>query len=80
MTKELFKEIKGEHYAICANVDFYSGFVYQLLNIPESIYTPLFATSRIASWNAHRIEQIIFDKKIIRPAYKAVDGNGNVLG
>ena len=80
LTKELFKEIKGEHYAICANVDFYSGFVYQLLNIPESIYTPLFATSRIASWNAHRIEQIIFDKKIIRPAYKAVDGNGNVLG
>lgn len=79
LSKELFKEIRGEHYAICANVDFYSGFVYQLLNIPESIYTPLFATSRIASWNAHRIEQIIFDKKIIRPAYKAVDGEGNVL-
>ena len=43
------------------------------------MFTPLFATSRIASWNAHRIEQLVFDKKIIRPAYKAIDADGNLL-
>lgn len=79
ISKALFKEFRGEDFEICANVDFYSGYVYKLLNIPEMMYTPLFATSRIASWNAHRIEQIIFDKKIIRPAYKAIDVDGNLL-
>jgi citrate synthase len=79
ISKEVFKEIRGEDFEICANVDFYSGFVYKLLNIPEIMFTPLFATSRIASWNAHRIEQIVFDKKIIRPAYKAIDAEGNLL-
>ncbi len=79
ISKELFKEIRGTDFEICANVDFYSGFVYKLLNIPEIMFTPLFATSRIASWNAHRIEQLVFDKKIIRPAYKAIDADGNLL-
>ena len=79
ISKELFKEIRGNDFEICANVDFYSGFVYKLLNIPEIMFTPLFATSRIASWNAHRIEQLVFDKKIIRPAYKAIDADGNLL-
>lgn len=79
ISKELFKEVRGEDFEICANVDFYSGFVYKILNIPEIMFTPLFATSRIASWNAHRIEQIVFDKKIIRPAYKAIDADGNLL-
>lgn len=78
-TKEIGKELKGDSFEICANVDLYSGLVYKLLNIPQNIFTPLFALSRIASWNAHRIEQITSDKKIIRPAYKAIDINGKLL-
>lgn len=70
LTKEIFKEERGEDVEICANVDLYSGFVYQLLNIPEELFTPLFATARVASWCAHRIEQLVSDHKIIRPAYK----------
>lgn len=79
LTKEVGKELKGENFEICANVDLYSGFVYKLLNIPKNIFTPLFALARIASWNAHRIEQITSDRRIIRPAYKAVDANGKLL-
>lgn len=72
LTKEIFKEERGEDCEICANVDLYSGFVYQLLNIPEELFTPLFATARVASWCAHRIEQLVSDHKIIRPAYKSL--------
>ena len=79
LTKEIGKETKGKNFEICANVDLYSGFVYKLLNIPQNIFTPLFALARIASWNAHRMEQILVDKKLIRPAYKAIDENGNVF-
>lgn len=79
LTKEVGKELKGENFEICANVDLYSGFVYKLLNIPKNIFTPLFALARIASWNAHRIEQITSDRRIIRPAYKAVDANGKLI-
>ena len=79
LTKEIGKETKGKNFEICANVDLYSGFVYKLLNIPQNIFTPLFALARIASWNAHRMEQILVDKKLIRPAYKAIDEDGNVL-
>ena len=57
---------------ICANVDLYSGFVYQMLNIPKELFTPLFAISRIAGWGAHIIEEISMNKKIMRPAYKCV--------
>lgn len=72
LTKEIFKERKGAAFEICANVDLYSGFVYELLNIPNDLYTPLFATARVASWCAHRIEQIVSDKRIIRPAYRSL--------
>ncbi|WP_133514783.1 citrate/2-methylcitrate synthase [Halanaerobium saccharolyticum] len=72
LTKEIFKEQRGDDCEICANVDLYSGFVYQLLNIPEELFTPLFATARVASWCAHRIEQLVSDHKIIRPAYKSL--------
>ena len=78
-TKEIGKELKGKDFEICANVDLYSGFVYKLLDIPQNIFTPLFALSRIASWNAHRMEQILVDKKLIRPAYKAIDEDGNIF-
>jgi citrate synthase len=57
---------------VSANVDFYSGFVYKMLGIPEELYTPLFAVSRVVGWCAHRIEEIANNGKIIRPAYKAV--------
>ena len=57
---------------ICCNVDFYSGFVYSILDIPEQLYTPMFAISRISGWCAHRIEELVNDGKIIRPAYKYV--------
>lgn len=57
---------------VSANVDFYSGFVYTMLKLPIEIYTPIFAISRIAGWSAHRIEEIVNNGKIIRPAYKFV--------
>ncbi|MCM1044974.1 MAG: citrate/2-methylcitrate synthase [Candidatus Gastranaerophilales bacterium] len=57
---------------ICANVDFYSGFVYSMLGIPEELFTPIFAIARIPGWSAHRLEELINAGKIIRPAYKYV--------
>ena len=63
--RKLFKQV-------CANVDFYSGFVYSMLGIPEELFTPIFAISRIAGWSAHRLEEIINAGKIIRPAYRYV--------
>ena len=57
---------------VCANVDFYSGFVYSMLGIPEEMFTPMFATARISGWCAHRIEELVNAGKIIRPAYKYV--------
>lgn len=57
---------------VCANVDFYSGFVYTMLGIPEELFTPIFATARMPGWSAHRLEELINASKIIRPAYKYV--------
>lgn len=62
---------------ICANVDFYSGFVYSMLDIPYELYTPLFAISRISGWCAHRMEELVNAGKIIRPAYKYVGTHKN---
>jgi len=62
---------------ISANVDFYSGFVYRMLGIPEELYTPLFAIARISGWSSHRIEEIVNRGKIIRPAYKSVERRRN---
>ena len=72
---QIFYDFKGDKVAkrVCANVDFYSGFVYNCIGIKESIYTPLFAMSRIAGWCSHRLEELTFDaRRIIRPAYKNV--------
>lgn len=69
---ELFNEITGKQKDLAINVDFYSGFVYKMLNIPQEVYTPIFAMSRIAGWCAHRLEEIMVSDKIIRPAYKNV--------
>jgi citrate synthase len=77
-TKAIFKELKPDKF-ICANVDLYSGFVYEMLGIPEELYTPLFATARVSGWCAHRIEQILTDKKILRPAYKNVSHSSDYV-
>ncbi len=57
---------------VSANVDFYSGFVYQMLGLPEELFTPIFAIARISGWSAHRIEELLNGNRIIRPSYKAV--------
>lgn len=67
-----FKKVTGNKKVICANVDFYSGLVYEMLGIPEDLYTPMFAVSRIAGWCAHRIEELTTGGRIIRPAYRAL--------
>ncbi|QNU68012.1 citrate/2-methylcitrate synthase [Ruminiclostridium herbifermentans] len=69
---EVFCKKKGTSKNICANVDFYSGFVYDALGIPAELFTPLFAVARIVGWCAHRIEEVISNQKIIRPAYKSI--------
>ncbi|MCQ2521595.1 MAG: citrate/2-methylcitrate synthase [Lachnospiraceae bacterium] len=69
------KLIPEKHHVqknICANVDFYSGFVYSILGIPEELFTPIFAIARIPGWCAHRLEELLNGNKIIRPAYKYV--------
>lgn len=66
-------KLKGEGKKLCANVDFYSGFVYDLIGLPIEIYTPLFAMARIVGWCAHRNEELCFSgRRIIRPAYRCV--------
>ncbi len=69
--KLLYNRQKGRK-PICANVDFYSGFLYSMLGIPEELITPLFAIARIAGWSAHRMEELVNNGKIIRPAYMGV--------
>ena len=73
LSKEVFVEEKKSQKQICANVDLYSGFVYKMLGIPEDIFTPLFAASRMPGWCAHRVEECCSpDARIIRPAYRNV--------
>ncbi len=69
---EMIAEQRHVNKPITPNVDFYSGFVYSMLRLPQSLYTPLFAISRIAGWSAHRIEELTNGNKIIRPAYQCV--------
>ena len=69
------KVIAGEraiYKGVSANVDFYSGFVYNMLDIPQELFTPIFAIARVSGWSAHRIEELINVDKIIRPAYMSV--------
>lgn len=75
LAPEVFKKYKNTDKVISANVDFYSGFVYCTLDIPPEIYTPIFAAARIVGWSAHRMEEIISSKRIIRPAYKGLSNN-----
>jgi len=72
LTPVVFLKVKGSSKVISANVDFYSGFVYRMLDIPEDLFTPIFAIARIAGWSAHRIEEAINGGRIMRPAYKHI--------
>lgn len=72
LATEVIGEKRKIYKGVSPNIDFYSGFVYSMLDIPDELYTPLFAVSRIAGWSAHRLEEIINAGKIIRPAYKSV--------
>jgi citrate synthase len=72
LAPSLFRKFKNSDKDICTNIDFYSGFVYKMLNIPSELYVPLFAVSRIAGWCAHHLEEIVSGGRIIRPAYKCV--------
>jgi len=69
---DLYEEVTGIRKPMPANVDLYSGFVYNALNIPADIATPLFATARLSGWCAHRLEEIVSGKKLMRPAYNCV--------
>lgn len=72
MAPQVFADVKGDTKMLCANVDFYSGLVYKMLNIPLEMYTPIFAIARTAGWCAHRIEEVLCGGRIIRPAYKSL--------
>ena len=72
ISSKLLTERKKLSKPICCNVDFYSGFVYSMLGIPKQLYTPIFAISSISGWTAHRMEELINEGKLIRPAYKYV--------
>jgi citrate synthase len=69
---EIIRAERKMYKGVSVNVDFYSGFVYQLLGIPEELFTPLFAIARISGWSAHRLEELVNGNRIIRPAYKSV--------
>ena len=69
---ELIAKERKIYKGVSANVDFYSGFIYSMLDLPMELYTPIFAISRIAGWSAHRIEELVGGGKIIRPSYKSV--------
>jgi len=71
LSPAVLRDVKGTTKDVCANVDMYSGLVYTILGIPEDLFTPLFACARMAGWAAHRFEEIVAGKRIIRPAYKA---------
>jgi citrate synthase len=82
LTPEVFRKFKGEQSTkvVCINVDFYSGFVYSCLGIPQELFTPLFAVARVSGWCTHRIEELTFSaKRIIRPAFKNVYGKNEYI-
>ncbi len=69
---EVIAKERKIYKGVSPNVDFYSGFVYEMMGIPRELFTPIFAVARIAGWSAHRIEELVADNKIIRPAYRSV--------
>lgn len=72
LAPEIIAQERRIYKGVCPNVDFYSGFVYSMLDIPHELYTPIFAIARVVGWSAHRMEELVNVDKIIRPAYKSV--------
>ncbi|MDN5344646.1 MAG: citrate synthase [Clostridia bacterium] len=79
VSPELFAANKNSSKIIAPNVDFYSGFVYKMLNIPTELYTPIFAIARISGWCAHLLEELVSGGRIVRPAYKNIIGKRTYL-
>jgi len=75
LSPKVIGEVRQIYKGVSANVDFYSGFVYSMLDLPKELFTPLFAIARISGWSAHRIEELNNASKIIRPAYESVCGH-----
>jgi len=72
LAPKIIESERQMYKGVSINVDFYSGFVYQMLGLPMELYTPIFAIARIAGWSAHRMEELANNGKIIRPAYKTL--------
>lgn len=79
LSKKVIGETRKIYKGVSANIDFYSGFVYNMLDLPTELYTPIFAVARIAGWSAHIIEELSNNGKIIRPAYKSVAPLSNYI-
>ena len=72
LAPKVIAEKRHIYKGVSTNVDFYSGFVYDMLGIPVELYTPIFAVARIVGWSAHRMEELVNVDKIIRPAYQSI--------
>ena len=72
LAPQVMRDVRGTAKPICANIDLYTGFIYNMLGVPEDLYTPIFAVARTAGWAAHRMEEIYGANRIIRPAYNSV--------
>ena len=72
LAPQVMRDVRGTTKPICANIDLYTGFIYNMLGVPEDLYTPIFAVARTAGWAAHRMEEIYGANRIIRPAYNSV--------
>ena len=79
LAPEIIAKERRMYKGVSANVDFYSGFVYNMLELPKELFTPIFAVSRMAGWSAHRLEELINGGKIIRPAYKSIAKHVNYV-
>ena len=72
LAPQVIAEKRHIYKGVSTNVDFYSGFVYNMLGIPVELYTPIFAIARVVGWSAHRMEELVNVDKIIRPAYRSI--------
>ena len=72
LAPQVIAEERKIYKGVCPNVDFFSGFAYSMLDLPLELYTPIFAIARISGWSAHRLEELSYSGKIMRPAYKNV--------
>ena len=79
LAPQIIAKERKMYKGVCCNVDFYSGFVYEMLNLPKQLFTPMFACARIVGWSAHRMEELTNNGKIIRPAYKPIITDQNYI-